>query len=75
MVKIDHDQLREVMNDLVQTDGWKLVETHINGRISHFKTQLMHCKLEEVEALRERVKTLESVLYYVKEQNQDITAI
>lgn len=52
----------EHAQNLLTSDGWKLVEAWLESRIVYHKEQLVICALEHVEAHRAKIQSYKSVL-------------
>lgn len=52
----------EQAQNLLASDGWKLVEAWLESRIVYHKDQLVICELDKVTEHRAQIKTYKDVL-------------
>jgi hypothetical protein len=57
----------EALQQMLQLEGWPLVEQHIKDEIERSKSRLLTCDLKEVIEHRARIKALNSVLLYIRD--------
>ena len=58
----------ELLRDMKDTEGWKLVDTYISDRIKDHTNQLITCPIEAIEKHRQRIEAYKSVLLYVEDE-------
>jgi nitrogen regulatory protein PII-like uncharacterized protein len=56
-----------MIEEMTETDGWKIVQQFIEERIDDNKQQLMRCPIENVMEHRIRAETYQSILTHVKD--------
>ncbi|PLR84653.1 hypothetical protein CVD25_01055 [Bacillus canaveralius] len=67
---MDKDQKREALLNMLDSEGWKLVEKYIADRIEDHEKQLLHCPLDDVTKHRERHQALMLVIDYIKKNSE-----
>lgn len=54
----------EAMERLIQTEGWKILRTYLEGQIAQGQVLLMNCGPEELGAVRAKVRSVQDLLKY-----------
>ncbi len=57
----------EAVQNMLDTDGWPILEKFIRERIEDHRNQLLRCPIEDITKHRERVEAYNSVFLYIQQ--------